>query len=174
MQHEDYEVDLYDETGEPIGRKPRRDINKQRDIYRAAFIVLITPHRQIVVTPLPVRHHLPYLYEGLYGVPVATICRSGEDPASAAHRATARELHIENASLQPVGESFEVLDDDRRLYMHVFSFVREPPTVYSLEDVGAFIPLSPHELATQLRANPQQFTPTLRRIWERWPAQLQL
>ncbi|SRR6266550_2488414 len=174
MEHGAYPVDIVDENGLVVGTKLRRDIDKHKDIYHAVYIVLVTPVGQMVLAKIPERSDLPNLYEGQWGVPAASIRRTGESPMVAAQRAVARELYIDNAKVVPVGGGLFAMDDGRQTYGSVYYLIANPPSTYSSTDIVELITVSPRELRERIQENPDEFAPTMRILWDKYQDRLPL
>lgn len=175
MEHGSYVVDILDETGKIIGHKPRKEIDKSRDIYKTAHILLITPDGQAVLTRIKRRDdELPNLYYDHYGATVATIIRSGEIAEEAARRAVSRELFIDNAELHFVGEDFENPPDNKKGFVAFFYLISDPPHIFSKTDINQLTPLAPSKVSRQIVEQPDEFAPTFRLLWEKYRHELPL
>jgi hypothetical protein len=168
MEHSAYDIDVLDDTGKVIGHKPRREINKQTDIYHGVHIILITPEGQIVLSPILDREDLPNLYVGKYGVPAASIRRHGESSQQTAERAVQRELFIEDPEVHFVGEDFEDLEDGRKNFISFYYLVGDPPVTFSKTDISHMVTFTAQELTKQMKNNPEDFAPTLLLLWRKY------
>lgn len=92
MEHEEYPISIFDEQGNKIGTKPRKDIDKEKDIFRMALIFVRNNKRELWLTKIPEKKG--NLWIGKYCVSAATIVREKEKPALAAARALKEELGI--------------------------------------------------------------------------------
>jgi hypothetical protein len=174
MEHGSHHVDLVDENGLVVGSKPRREIDKNHDIYHVVYTVLVSPVGQVVLSRIPARKDLPNLYEGKLGVPAATIRRSGEAPMTAAKRSVERELFIDDAKVVPVGGGLFVLDDGRQTYVSVYFLVANAPETFSSTDIAELVTMAPRDLREQLDRQPDDFAPTMRLLWDRYQDRLPL
>lgn len=174
MEHGRHLVDLVDENGLVVGSKPRRDVDKHRDVYHAVYIVLVTPVGQVVLARIPNRQDLPNLYVGQLGVPAATIRRSGESPMAAAQRAVERELFIDHAKLVPVGGGLFDLEDGRQTYVSIYYLVANAPESFSSTDIAELATFTPRELRERMQEHPGEFAPTLLALWQRYQDRLPL
>src|SRR5688572_21475881 len=104
MEHSAHQVDILDKQGRVVGQKLRRDIDKLNDIHHSVHVFLITPQGELVLSAIPAREDLPNLYPRKLGTTVATIRRSGETAQQAAVRSLARELFIDKAPVNLLGE----------------------------------------------------------------------
>ncbi|SRR6266496_1206045 len=174
MEHGRYLVDLVDENGLVVGSKPRREIDKHRDLYHAVFTLLVTPVGQVILGRIPRRDDLPNLYADQLGAPVGTIRRSGESPMAAALRSAARELYIDNARLVPLGGGLFRLDDGRQSYVSVYYIVANPPETYSSTDITELVTFTPRDLRQRIEEAPKDFAPTFLMLWGKYQDRLPL
>lgn len=173
MEHGSYKVDLVDENGVVVGAKPRRDIDKKYDTYHTIYVLLVTPEGGLVLSRIPERNDLPNLYAGQLGATAATIRRSGESPMAAARRAVARELYIDDASVVPVGGGL-FSTDGRQTYVSVYYIVASAPEVYSATDIADVVTISPRAFRDLMEHSPDELSPNLRELWERYGKRLPL
>jgi hypothetical protein len=157
-----------------VGSKPRRDIDKHRDVYHVVYTVLISPVGQIVLAHIPERKDLPNLYNGQLGVPAATIRRSGESPMAAAQRSVERELFIDDAKLVPVGGGLFILEDGRQTYVSVYYLVGNAPESYSSTDIADLVTFTPRDLRARIESHPDEFAPTMLLLWDKYQDRLPL
>lgn len=173
MEHGSHRVDLVDENGLVVGSKPRREIDKSHDVYHVVYVMLVTPEGELVLSRIPKREDLPNLYAGKLGSPAATIRRSDESPMSAAQRAAARELYIDNAAVVPVGGGlFDT--DGRQSYVSVYYAVASAPDVYSATDIADLVTIAPREFRKTVEETPQDLAPNLLELWRRYEKRLPL
>jgi hypothetical protein len=169
MEHGSHYVDVLDESGEVIGKKLRKEIDKRTDIYNTTHILLITPQGEVVLSLIKERNDLPNLYSGHYGATIATINRSGEIPEEAARRAISRELFIDHADVHFVGEGFEATPQDAlKSFISFFYFVGEPPATFSKTDLSTLVRFSPNDVSRQLAEHPNEFAPIFTLLWEKY------
>lgn len=174
MEHSAHLVDILDDGGTIIGQKPRKDIQKQSDIYHAVYGLLITPEGRVVISNIRNRKDLPNLYAKQIGVPVATIRRSGESAQQAASRSWARELFIDDPEIRLLGEGMAVLPDGRKSFISAFYAVGSAPEIFSSTDIDELTTMSPSDLRSKLLGQPGAFAPTFRFIWQKYSNQLPL
>jgi hypothetical protein len=165
MEHAKYLIDVVDEHDERIGQKLRGEIDKKKDIYHSAHVLLITPLGELVFSNIPEREDLPNLYANQLGITAATIVRSGETPLQAASRAISRELFIDEPELHHLDDRFCELRDGRRSFISTFYLIANPPRTYSKTDIGGFVTLSPAEFRHKLMSEPKAFAPTVQEFW---------
>jgi hypothetical protein len=142
MEHEFQLVDILDEKGTVIGQKPRREIDKAKDIHHTVFVLLITPDKKVVLGQIPAREDLPNLYANQYGNTMATIRRSKEPAKAAAVRGISRELFIDETEPELIGEGMEEFDDGIKQFISVFMIGSEMPDAFSLTDIKQLRPMS--------------------------------
>lgn len=174
MEHGRHLVDLVDENGLVVGTKQRRDIDKNRDTYHAVYTIIVTPVGQVIMARIPERRDLPNLYVGQLGVPAATIRRSGESPMAAAQRSVARELYIDDAKVVPVGGGLLDLEDGRQTYISLYYMVANQPETFSSTDIGELVMFNPRELRERIADHPEEFAPTMLKLWDRYQDRLPL
>jgi hypothetical protein len=167
MEHGFQMVDILNKTGAIIGQKPRRDIDKTKDIYHTVFVFLVTPDKHMVLGQIPAREDLPNLYANQYGATAATIRRSDETPEHAAARAVERELFIDDADLRQIGESLEEFDKLKKL-VSVFVLRSEMPDSFSLMDIKALKPMTRSDIDAWMQKKPGKLAPTLRLVWQKY------
>lgn len=166
MEHSAHHVDLLAADGKIIGSKPRKDINKQTDIYHGVYTFLVTPEGSLALTRIAQQDDLPNLYAGTYGIPVATIRRTGESTKAAATRSIAKELLVTGVTPISLGDVFTTLRDGRKGKVSAFYFVGEPPLKYSTKDIAELITTSSQQLTHDLHHTPEAFAPTLHVAWQ--------
>ena len=174
MEHSAHLVDVFDDAGNIIGQKRRKDIQKESDIYHAVYGLLITPEGKLVISAIRNRTDLPNLYAEQIGVPVATIRRHGESARQAAERSWARELFIDNPGLHALGEGMATLPDGRKCLITAFYAVGDAPDIYSSTDIDELTTISPSDLRSKLLSQPGAFAPTFRHIWQQYAPKLPL
>ncbi len=171
MEHSAYYVDILDSTGKIVGKKLRRDIDKLEDIHHAIHVMLITPRGELVLGVIPAREDLPNLYPRRLGTTVATIRRSGETADSAALRALARELFIEEGDIKMMGEKMFRLPE-RLNYITAYYIVADPPPSYSVLDIDTLAVATTNELRAAMENRPDSIAPTLKVIWDEFGTKL--
>ena len=93
---------------------------------------------------------------------------------AAAQRAVARELFIDDAKLVPVGGGLLELENGRQTYISVYYMVANPPESYSSTDIGELVTFNPRELRERIANNPEEFAPTMLKLWDRYQDRLPL
>ena len=146
MKHADYPVDLLDEKGAKIGQKPRVEIQKPKDIYHTAHVILISPKGELVLSTIPVREDLPNLYANKIGTTMATIKRSVETGREAALRGVSRELFIDDMPLVELGAQMHILPDGSKNFISAFYGIADPPGSFSVVDIESLVLMTPNQL----------------------------
>lgn len=165
MNHGDYLVDLLDAQGKVVGAKPRRDINKTKDVYHVVFVFLMTARGEIIASVIPQRQDLPNVYVHQVGATVASIRRQGETAQQAASRALAAEVAC-NADVHLVSEQMATFSDGRQSFISVFTAQSESPANYSERDIEALVVMTPAQLDELVGDNSPTITPTLHYMWQ--------
>ncbi|HSE29090.1 MAG TPA: hypothetical protein VLA77_00700 [Candidatus Saccharimonadales bacterium] len=166
MKHGDYLVDILDKQGRLIGKKPRREINKQVDICHTVFGLLKVGENMFVLGLIDDSRFGTSLYNGLYGAPMATIKRYQEAAEQAAIRGFKEELDIAQKP-ELIGEGMLQLQDG--IFKFASIFVVNLRSVEKLK-VKNPICLTSHGLDTKI--DEPNFAPTLQEIWRTYRAKL--
>ena len=172
MEHAAHMVDILDETGKVVGQKHRREVNKNDDIYHVVFVLLITPQGELVLGVIPAREDLPNLFTRQMGTPVATIRRAGETSLEAARRSVDRELFIDKADLQHLGDQTVDLPGSSRKFISAYYLVGEPPATFSVIDIDTLVVVTPQQMRGLLLSHSDEIAPTLRIVWESYHTKL--
>ncbi len=91
MDHSDHLISLFDDQGNKIGTKMRKDIDKEKDIFRVVLLFAQNKNREVWIATVP-ESSRPW--GGKLGASAATIVREKENPANAAARALREELGV--------------------------------------------------------------------------------
>jgi hypothetical protein len=172
MEHAAHLVDILSTEGEVVGTKPRRDIDKTKDIYHVIFVLLITPKGELVLSMIPPREDLPNLYARKMGATIATIRRSNETPAQAARRGVQRELFIDRAKIRLLGQQMIQTPGSPQSLVTVFYMVGEPPATYSVIDIDTLVVVTPQQLRGLMLNHPNEIAPTLKATWDLYGSKL--
>jgi hypothetical protein len=172
MEHAAHMVDILDEKGKIVGQKHRRDINKNDDIYHVVFVLLITPKGELVLGVIPAREDLPNIFTRQMGTTVSTIRRSDETALEAAKRSVERELFIDQADLQFLGEQIFDLPGSARKFVSCYYLVADPPSTFSVIDIDTLVVVTPQQLRGLLLSHGDEVAPTLRMFWESYHSKL--
>lgn len=172
MEHGSHLVDIIDQNGQPVAQKPRKEIDKTKDLYHSVHTLLISPLGELVLTQIPERKDLPNIYANQLGATVATIKRSDETPDEAAQRSVARELFIDNADLQQLGSGLYTLSDGKSFYMTAYYLIGSAPETYSHTDSAGFTAIAPARLRKLINEDPHLFAPTFMGFWQSYHDQL--
>ncbi len=166
MNDGDYNVDILDTNGVKIAEKLRKNIVKGQDIYHAVYIVLITKEGSVILNKIAARQDMPNLHAGSFGCSAATIKRSGESGAEAAHRALENELSVDQ-NPELIFEKFIEIDGTHRL-IGLYRVTSDMPTSYNREDIEELVSVSPKEFQATLSDSPQKITPVLKMFWDEY------
>lgn len=161
-------VDILDNDGSVVGQKPRREVDKTKDIYHTVFVLVLTPQKEVVLGVIPPREDLPNLFPNMYGGTMATIRRSGETALEAAKRGIARELFIDDADPQLIGEGMENIEGRLPVFASLFVLYSDPPVSFSLIDIASLKPMSQLKFEALLEVRPERVTPTLQLLWAKY------
>lgn len=91
MEHDEHLISIFDDKGNKLYTKSRKDIDKEKDIFRVVLIFAQNRNREIWVAKIP---ETSKLWGGKFGASAATIVREKENPATAAARALREELGV--------------------------------------------------------------------------------
>lgn len=166
LAHKDHQVDILNAEGKVVGHKPRDEVNKHTDIYHTVFVLLVSPHAELVLSKIPARKDLPNLYANMLGMTAATIRRTHETPEKAAFRCAKHELNIDKPNLRLMGEGMYRLDNNHKTFATAYYISAGRPINYSLTDIESMKTVSVATLRAALRTNPEQFAPTFKAIWK--------
>ncbi len=89
MQEREALIAIYNEKGEIVSSKPRKDVDKRKDILKTVLILLLDDKKRIFVT-IPVEG----IWPGKLASSAAGIVRENEIVQEAAERTIQRELNI--------------------------------------------------------------------------------
>lgn len=104
MQEKDAVVALYDNQGNIIGRKFRRDVDKKSDILKAAHVLVFNGNDEIFLVQTK-----DDLWPDKWGGSCAGFVREGEEPMDTALRTLKRELGL-NIDLDYCGQKYYEFD----------------------------------------------------------------
>lgn len=167
MEYAEEKVRIFDAKGIPFGVKPRKEINKQKDVVHAVH-VLLHNGKEFFVCRIPKNKQFPNMYENKLSTTAATMVRSGEEPVQSAERALAREIRPAPSG-KPIflHESFEAIGGVHR-WLSLFSL--EIDSSVSSKDVE----LNPKiqamtrvDIENEIRLHPKDFAPSFLILWER-------
>lgn len=135
MEHADYSVRMYDESGNECGIKKRKDIDKRKDIVCCVEVFILMKNRQVVLSR---KLNKPKeLYPGKLTAPTATILRDGESGMEAAKRTLLDELYIENLEPVYLGKEFVILDIGVKKWLECYYVIYDNSiTLFNKERLG--------------------------------------
>ena len=163
MNHGEHLVDILDEQGNITGTKQRQEIDKERDFFRAAYIIALDGEGKIGLTRIPEKGEFgsKELFGGKWGCSAATILRHEEELEQAAKRSLKYDFQIEDAEVELLGETFETFADGVRRQLAVYKAVR-PDRLEGLSYITA------DELDDWIADQPEKISPTLLVAWQRY------
>lgn len=164
MNHSDHNIAIYDDQGEQLGQKRRRDISKVVDVVHCAVVIVKRSSGGVVLAQIPETT----LYGGLWAATAATMVRVGESAEEAACRCLKKELGIDGIDPVFLGKRFYIFPDGIRRWKSVFIVQMDISLVPNGEDASALKEVSPIELGTMLREDPPVLAPTFIKVWEDW------
>ena len=83
-----------------------------------------------------------------------------------------RELFIEAADLQLLGEEMLSLEDSRKTLATFYYMVADPPPTFSVIDIESLAVVAPRELRSAVETNRDEFAPTFLVLWEKYSSKL--
>lgn len=87
-------VTLFNEDGLEIGIKPRNEIDKQKDIFPVVYVRILIDGKIFLTRVMKKEGGIAKIHEGKWGLPVATILRSGESQKEAFQRACISDIGV--------------------------------------------------------------------------------
>ncbi|PIR45260.1 MAG: hypothetical protein COV10_00010 [Candidatus Vogelbacteria bacterium CG10_big_fil_rev_8_21_14_0_10_51_16] len=163
-----FDVDIFNDAGEPIGAKPWPQVDRRRDVLRNAFVYVFTPEREMLLATITEEHLSKKIYKGKLGSPAVTLVRHGESCEKAATRALVNDLAIYSSKLVHLGDTFETFNDGTKRHMCVFFCVHDAnvkPNGHMLANVRR---VRRQDMETLLRLNPEQFSPQFVQSYQRY------
>ena len=182
MNHVDYEIDIYDEAGNVIGMKKRKDVDKATDIFNGVKVFICTTpkhlvlSKEVVLSKVPVQSSLKNVYGGLYGgATVATMRRHGETALQAAERTSEREIYVSGIALHELGTVVHHLSDGRtRVHTVLWGEHSAPVDRFNPEDIESLALFTRAQLEERLKTHAEEFSPAFVAVWKDYGAQLPL
>ena len=170
MDHQDFLVTVYNDQGEPISSKKRRDINKQQDIIECVEVMVITSNDEVVLSLI--LNNQDNVYPGKFGAAVATIRREQESELEAAKRALKDEMFIEEAVPIFLGRSFFRGDLNLKKWLTVFVLQTDVDiTKFNVNRTGRLVVKSFAEIKEKMES-PNDLAGTFKEIWNLYYDQL--
>jgi isopentenyldiphosphate isomerase len=170
--YDNQHIVILDASGNPVGSKPRKLINRRKDILHVTYIFVMTGDNKLVLQKIP-QQHPKKLYGGTWGISVAALVGLNEDPADVAVNALARELYIQHADVESLGEHFGSIEKNilrrQSVYMHHTS---KQTVTYNPKKMDALTYVTREELEQQLQQHPLDFASTFILLWKRYQDQL--
>lgn len=167
-RHENYEVDILDIHGKLIAIKPRKDIDREKDILHLVYVFVITPEGKLLLSRIPKVTSKHPLFANKLGVTVATIVRHNEAHLKAAKRAMRRELGVNKPDLTFLGETLESFPGiPKRLIAAYMCTASQEELRPKSELTGEIVPVSGKDLEALMRKR-KELAPTLLVFWDRY------
>ncbi len=113
MQEKEALIGIYDEFGNIIGEKKRKNVEKEKDILKVVYILLFDEANRIFMCKFK-----DTLWKGKFGGSCGGLIKKGENAEDAAKRTMKRELGIET-KLNFIGEKYYDFDNIKR-FVSVF------------------------------------------------------
>lgn len=104
MQEKDALIGIYNEKGEIVGKKPRQEVDKKKDILTTVNILVFNEKNELLMIRAK-----NSIWPGKWGGACATLLRYNEHPKDAARRTLKRELGLES-DVEPVGKKYHEWD----------------------------------------------------------------
>lgn len=172
-RHENYNVDILNPSGLPIGVKRRKDVDKTKDILHVVYVFIVTPEGKLVLSRIPRDPAKKNLFAGKLGVTVASIIRHGETHDVAAKRAVKRELGITKPDLAYLGETLESFSGTpKRLIAAYACTAKESQLHPDPAFTDELVALSSREL-DRLVEKRKELAPTLLVFWDRYSEEIE-
>lgn len=166
MDHHDFPVTIYDQNGNKIGTKKRREVNKFCDIIECVEVLIFTPNKKIVLTRI--LNKPSEVYAGKLGVPVASIRRDDETEIDTAKRAMKDELLLEHVEPIFVGRDFLTMETGINKWLTVFYVVTDIDLEnFNTERIGTLSLYSVAEVENLITEN-IDVAGTLTSIWKKY------
>ncbi len=162
MNHQDALVIILNDSGKIIGSKPRKDIDKIKDIVWCCDVLVMNAEHQLFLSNIPAGH----LYSGTWGSTAATMLRENELPGDAAFRALEKELGIEDVSITNIGEKFFIYDDGVKRKKTIYLCETEDTPTPNPNDIADIRAWTRTDLESAILSNPTMFSTTFLQIWK--------
>jgi hypothetical protein len=148
-------IALVDEGGHTIAHKPRATL-AATDIYHSVFVLLLTPHKQIVLSYVPSDN--PAVDR--FSATTTGIRYADETADQTAHRA----LGATGTRLHHLGDQFFMLQPDRKTYASVYYFIGDLPHPHS----NGWAALDRTLLQDRLKEGTAALTPAMQAVWNHY------
>lgn len=161
MQHGEYVVHVYDADGNPVGSKPRKDVDRKKDIVHCIDVFVFDAEGSMVLGRIPENNEW---VPRAWAPPAATMLRVGESAEAAAARTLQKELGITGEELHNLGEHFFVYDDGVKRWKTTFWIRTNEPLHPNPEDVSELKSFTRAEIESAMPSDPA-FHPILDSLW---------
>ena len=150
MEHKKYEVEIYNENGDVVEVKQRKDINKLKDLIHSVHIFAFNSNNELILSVIPQKkdQELKNIYKDKYGTTAATIVRKDETHSQAAPRLAKKELFLENGDLTFLGKNLETYPDGVKRFNSVYVLTGfDTFENFNKDDIKDLIPMTRESLA---------------------------
>jgi len=159
-------VDVVDNKNHVVGKAERQALLRARLNFRTVHVLLFDYLGRLVLQRLPPDH---LRNPCRLGSSVAGYLRSMEGYEDAAKRKLWEELRV-TSRLKNIGQ-FKMIDEGSRKFVGVFIGKLQQHPKFEHDESFELIYLERRDLITQIRKNPENFTPTFLLVYEhfrRW------
>lgn len=178
MDHLNYDIELFDMSGNQIGLKKRKDINKVHDIFHGVKVFICSLDGRLALVKIAAKSGvLTNLFVGQWGIPVATMKRAVETPMEAALRSLAREVGIvvkEKDHLVQLGEGMYTIAPGVVRKHTTFALATSQSLTLNGQDGSELTWLTQQEVLSRIAQTPTQFAPTFLALWQMYHIELPL
>lgn len=160
-------VDILDDTGKVVGRKPYAEVDRRTDTLHCVQILFLAPEKHVLLTKLPAKS----AWAGRIGTTVSTIVRHGEATEVAAQRCLRNELGLNSVHLHYLGQSFETMENNVKRLLSQYVARAQAPLTLDPKD-GEIVAMTYAELMKNIAHDRGQFSPSFLVLWDRYSGQL--
>jgi isopentenyl-diphosphate Delta-isomerase len=158
-------IDRVDDTDEPIGVVPRRDVFREHAGFRVAHVFVFSQAGDLLIQRVSHERERSPL---LLGSSVAAYLFAGESYAEAARRRLREELGL-TTPLQKLG-STTMDDGGARKFIDLFRTTSDEASIADEHHIESLLYLSVPEIQEMLRSEPEQFTETFPHVFRLYRA----
>lgn len=171
MNHSDFPVELLNTSGQVVGSKARRDIDKLNDIFSVVHILVFSPTKELFLSLIPERKDLPNLYAGKLGTTAASIKRLGESSEEAVLRVLRKELSIETKKVDLLGQIMARFPNGAQRLLTTYCITYPDTPNFNTEDIQSLKLFTREQLEKELERK-DTFSHSLLSIWDAYKNQL--
>jgi isopentenyldiphosphate isomerase len=157
--------ETFDDDGRPQGLVPRNEVHRRGLWHRASNVFLFDGNGCLYLQRRAARKDV---WPNAWDLSVGEHLQPGETFEQAAHRGLAEELDVRGVALTPLGDVVRGCIEIPELQIRDFELqqtfrgVYDGPVTADPEEVSDIRIVTMNELATQVAATPDDFTPWLR------------